>query len=75
MICDCEKIREKLKQGGMKTLDGKSKIKPHKLGKFYDLIDDSGQIRLGLLNYVDLRFICRFGGCPKEMTYYEFIDD
>ncbi len=77
MICDCERVKEKLKNGGAngRTLDGKNKIKQHKLGKFYEVIDDNGHIRLGQMNYNELKFSCRFGGCSAEMTYLEFIDE
>lgn len=79
LICDCEKYKEKLKNNGNaagKTLDGKNKMKQtHKLGKFYDLVDDNGNIRLMHLNYNELKFSCKFNGCPTEMTYHEFIDE
>jgi hypothetical protein len=81
LICDCEKYKEKLKNNGGggaggRTLDGKNKMKqPHKLGKFYDLVDDNGNIRLIHLNYSELKFSCKFNGCPTEMTYNEFIDE
>jgi hypothetical protein len=63
MICDCEKIKVRMQNGGpgaARTIDGRNqnKIKNFKLGKFYDLIDENGHIRLGLMNYNDLKFSC-----------------